>query len=286
MQNVKTDVEGADIAPRAIAGLGEIGSRYGLILCDLWGCVHDGGRAFPEACDALSGFRRGGGRVVLVSNTPRPSHFLEPHLRRLGIPENAYDGLITAGDIMRDVLAERPGKIDFLGDESDWQTVADLAVETAPTPKADYAVCTRLFPSEDALIALDPHLEQLKAHNLDFICANPDIVVHDKGRTFYCPGALAERYETIGGHVIRTGKPAKRIYERALEIAGDPGDLSSVLAVGDGMGTDVTGAAGIGADSWFLSDGIHREIHETAGLTPLTDSYGVTPTYVSARLTP
>ena len=286
MQDVKTDVDGVSAAPWPISGLSDIAGGYQLILSDLWGCVHDGARAFPEACEALIGFRQSGGRVVLVSNTPRPALFLEPHLRRLGIPENAYDGLITAGDIMRDVLAVRPGTVDFIGDASDWETVADLPVKAAPVEKADYSVCTRLFPSEAELIALDSHLKALKARNLEFVCGNPDIIVHDKGRVFYCPGALAERYEAIGGRVIRTGKPAQRIYERAFEIAGYSGSLSGVLAVGDGMGTDVTGAASLGIDSWFLTDGIHRDIHETTGLTHLTDSYRVTPTYVSARLTP
>src|SRR5579863_7742087 len=72
-------------AVRQISGLGQISDRYGAILCDIWGVVHNGVASFPLASEALASFRRRGGAVVLISNAPRPSAPVSRQVLRLGV---------------------------------------------------------------------------------------------------------------------------------------------------------------------------------------------------------
>ena len=44
-----------------------------VVLSDIWGVVHNGLVAFPEACEALHRFRNQGGVVILITNAPRPA---------------------------------------------------------------------------------------------------------------------------------------------------------------------------------------------------------------------
>lgn len=261
-------------APRILRGLGEIASAYDVLLCDVWGVVHNGKAAHAAACDALVRFRRAGGSVVLITNAPRPQAPILEQLERLGAPREAFDEMVTSGDVTIAYIAQRgEAPLHHIGPERDLALFDALADETGLRPKlvgideAAYVVCTGL--DRDDIETPDDYAGQLaamRARELDFISANPDLVVHVGDKMIYCAGALAAAYDALGGRVLQAGKPHPPIYERALARAtalrGGRLDRRRVLAIGDAMHTDVQGGRDAGLDVLFVTSGIHRaELH-------------------------
>ncbi len=257
-------------AVRQISGLAEISDRYDVLLCDIWGVVHNGVAAFPSASEALVSFRRRGGTVILITNAPRPSAPIRRQLLKLGVSPDAFDDIATSGDVTTGLIAERIAEpVLHIGPARDL-SLFEAAGEAAGRPPplvgldaAHYALCTGL--RDDVRETLDDYETELRAiaaHAMPMICANPDIVIHRGETLVYCAGALAGRFEALGGGVIYAGKPHAPIYRRALALAeqarGAPVDVRRVLAVGDGMKTDIAGAAGAGLDALLVTRGIHR----------------------------
>ncbi len=253
------------VAPRRVSGLSELAGDYDLILCDVWGVIHNGIAAFPAACAALSKARAQGVSVVLVSNAPRPSAFIITMLRNLGVPASAYDAVVTSGDVTRSLLASRAGaRIFHLGPPRDLGTFDDIDVVKTDIANAELVVCTGLLDDEVETPADYANwLAEVKARGLPFICANPDIVVERGSRLIYCAGAIARAYEEIGGETIYCGKPYRPVYEVALARAAAlrPQGVGEgrVLCIGDALRTDIIGATGAGFDSLFIASGIHAE---------------------------
>ena len=241
----------------------ELGSRYRAWLVDIWGVMHNGHRAFPGAVAATRTFRAQGGIVVLLSNSPRPSTSIQEQLRRLGVPDDAYDATVTSGDLTRHELAKHHRATVFhLGPERDRPIFDGLDVERGPHENAELVVCSGLFDDETE----EPGdyaglLRELAARQLPMICANPDHMVERGDRLVWCAGALAQLYEQQGGPVIYAGKPYAPIYHLALETIGKLAGMSvamdQVLAIGDGVNTDIAGAAGVGIDAVFVASGLH-----------------------------
>lgn len=257
-----------------INGLSSIADRYDVILCDIWGVLHDGMRAFAATGDALSRFRAQGGTVVLISNAPRPGQEVLPLLDNLGVRRDAYDDIVTSGDVARRSIADHGDQPLFhLGPERDLPLFAGLGARLVEQDVARYAVCTGLF--DDNHETPDDYRDRLmamQARGLPMICANPDLVVERGHHLIYCAGAIAALYEALGGTVTYAGKPHRPIYETAFALAAEVRkahvDQGRVLAVGDAIRTDVAGAALVGIDALFVSRGIHaREFaDETGGL--------------------
>jgi HAD superfamily hydrolase (TIGR01459 family) len=251
--------------PPAIAGLAEIAARYDVLLCDIWGVVHNGVAAFADACVALENMRARGAIVMLISNAPRPGHVIERMLVKLRVPRGAYDDIVSSGDVTRDELARRPGaRVYHLGPERDHPNYEGLEVSLVPLEQAELVVCTGLF--DDTRETPDDYrqlLAQVRARGLVMICANPDIVVERGDALVWCAGALAERYAMLGGEVIYAGKPHAPIYRLALgrvaAMRGGEVPAARVLAIGDGVRTDLLGAAAQGFDSLFVYGGIHAQ---------------------------
>ncbi len=257
-------------AVRQISGLAEISDRYDVILCDIWGVVHNGMAAFPRASDALTAFRRRGGTVILITNAPRPSAPVRRQLLRLGVAPDAFDDIATSGDVTIGLIAERIEEpVLHIGPSRDL-SLFEAAGEAAGRPprlvtleEGRYALCTGL--RDDVTETLDDYEAELRAmaaRAMPMVCANPDIVIHRGETLVYCAGALARRFEVLGGDVVYAGKPHLPIYRRALALAekarGGPFDDRRVLAVGDGMKTDIAGAARAGLDALLVTRGIHR----------------------------
>ena len=239
-----------------------------VVLSDIWGVVHNGLEAFPEACEALQAYRSGGGTVILITNAPRPADSVQQQLRKLGVADEAYDAIVSSGDLTRLYVAEHPGqKVFLIGSERHDTIHRGLDLTLSPLEQADYILCAGLFDDETET-AEDYRAMMLKARERDLtlICANPDIVVERGDRLIYCAGAIAELYRELGGNVIFYGKPHRPIYERAVALAAEHGGheirLDRVLAIGDSVRTDLAGAHGFGIDCLFVTRGIHSEDFE------------------------
>src|ERR1700755_1062951 len=239
-----------------------------VVLSDIWGVVHNGLEAFPEACEALHTFRGQGGTVVLITNAPRPADSVQRQLRKLGVADDTYDAIVSSGDLTRHFVADHPGKKMFwVGPERDSSIHRGLDPVFAPLEQADYIVCTGLFDGEtESVEDYRAMREQARARQLTLVCANPDIVVERGDRLIYCAGAIAELYRELGGEVVFYGKPHQPIYERAIALAAEHGGhdikLDRVLAIGDSVRTDLAGAHAFGIDCLFVTRGIHSEEFE------------------------
>jgi len=254
--------------PPMIETLDQMTDRYKVILSDVWGVVHNGERAFPDSCAALRRARERGLAVILITNSPRPRPEVEAQMAMLGVPAGTYDGIVTSGDVTRGLIQEGPRRIFHLGAERDVTLYEGLDVELVEEFEADGVVCTGYFDDEtDTPEDYAELLRRLRARNLPFICANPDIVVERGERLIWCAGALARDYQQLGGRTLIAGKPYRPIYRAALEMAEElsGGDIHErdVLAIGDGIMTDVKGAEQNGIDILYVSAGIHaREYGE------------------------
>jgi HAD superfamily hydrolase (TIGR01459 family) len=247
-----------------IHSIAEVGSAYDAWLVDIWGVMHNGVRAYPAAVAATKRFREQGGIVVLLSNSPRPASSLQGQLTNFGVDGTSYDATVSSGDLTRHELAKHAGtRVFHLGPERDLPIFAGLDVERVGASEAEFVVCTGLF--DDETETPDDYrglLRDFAARKLTMLCANPDRMVERGHHLIYCAGALAEVYEALGGSVIYAGKPYLPIYELALEtiadLAGKPVPRSRILAIGDGVHTDMAGAAGFGLDAVFVASGLHR----------------------------
>jgi HAD superfamily hydrolase (TIGR01459 family) len=269
---------------------------YDIALCDVWGVVHNGIAATPEACDALIRYRRQGGTVVLITNAPRPADVVKDFIDRLDVPTDAYDGIVSSGDVTRSVIARHAGQNVFhLGPDRDRPIYDDLDIRITPLERADFVVCSGLF--DDTVETPEDYLGligTMRARNLSMVCANPDIVVGRGDDLVYCAGAIADLYATHGGDVLYAGKPHRPIYEQALamaeQISGRRAVHDRVLAIGDSIHTDLHGATRFGVDCLFVTAGIHAEElggNDAPNATALGDIFataGVYPRAVMRRL--
>jgi HAD superfamily hydrolase (TIGR01459 family) len=270
---------------------------YDVLLCDVWGVVHNGVAAFPAAADALMRFRAAGGTAILITNAPRAGDAVARILDRLGVPRQAYDAITSSGDVTRGVVASRRGETLFhLGPQRDLSIFTGLDVTFTALESADYVVCSGLFDdTTETPESYRDMLAAMRARSLFMVCANPDIVVERGDTLVYCAGALADAYAGLGGEVLYCGKPYAPIYDTALATAaalrgGKPPNHKRVLAIGDSVRTDLRGAQAFGIDYMFVTSGIHAEQYgsrETPDLTALNaafDAAGVTPKAVMREL--
>jgi HAD superfamily hydrolase (TIGR01459 family) len=249
-----------------IAHAGPLLSRYRVLLCDVWGVVHDGITAYPGANDALPRFRQAGGVVVLVSNAPRPGFSVAHLLDAKSVVRQAWDAIVTSGDIALAHIAEAGyRRLYRIGPERRDSAFFDgLPGPHTPIDEADAIVCTGLNRERhEQPEAYAPLLAEALARRLPFICANPDLAVHVGEDLLPCAGAIAALYEARGGTVFWAGKPHPIAYrtalERAADLTGGPVDRSAVLAIGDSVRTDLAAAAGAGVDALLIAGGLHRD---------------------------
>ena len=239
-----------------------------VLLSDIWGVVHNGLVAFLEACEALHHFRKQGGTVILITNAPRPADSVQRQLRKLHVPGETYDAIVSSGDLTRNFVASHPGqKVFWVGPDRDSSIHRGLDTEIVALEQADYIICTGLFDDEtETAENYRAMLLKARERKLPLICANPDIVVERGDRLIYCAGAIAELYRELGGEAIFYGKPHRPIYERAVALVaerrGQTVPPARVLAIGDSVRTDLAGAHGFGIDCLFVTRGIHSEEFE------------------------
>jgi len=251
-----------------IKSIAQLPKTYAVWFLDIWGVLHNGVRPYMGAVDACQTFRAQGGRVILVSNSPRPREGVALQLDAVGVPRDAFDAILTSGDVSRALIAAHDGETVFhLGPERDLPVYRGLNVTLGDPGKARAVVCTGLF--DDEIETPDDYRDCLAAchvRGLEMICVNPDLKVERGGRIIYCAGALAQAYQAIGGKVLYAGKPHKPIYDAAMRIAGEVCDgtieAAKVLAIGDGAKTDIAGAIAAGIDAVYVASKVNMEHDE------------------------
>ncbi|MET3926519.1 TIGR01459 family HAD-type hydrolase [Devosia sp. 2618] len=247
----------------SITGLSDLAGRYDAVLSDVWGVVHNGVAAFPTAVEALTEFRKAGGKAVFITNAPRPSGPIVEMLDRLGVHRDAYDAIVSSGDATRVMIEKYRGRnIHHVGPATEDDLLYEgLDVHRTDADHAEVVVVTDLDTDHDNPEMYRDRARQWLARKLPMICANPDRVVEHGDQIIYCGGALGDLYAAMGGMVLMAGKPYQPIYEEAFRLAevaaGRPLDKSRVLAIGDSVRTDATGAAQFGIDLLFVTGSIH-----------------------------
>ncbi len=259
-----------------INNLGEISHKYDALFVDLWGCVHNGITAYQSAVTALVEYRRNGGKVVLVTNSPKPRIDVEKQLVNFNVPKMCYDTVATSGDSARTAMFKGAvgKKIYFIGEPRDQAFFEPISIIKSPIEieqvsiqNAEGIVCTGPFDgSADPSVNKENFLFAIK-NGMKFLCANPDIVV-DRGETRqWCAGALAKMYTEMGGESLYFGKPHSAIYNLArirLEQLGARVDEKKILAIGDGVNTDIKGANSEEIDSLFVTGGLAAKETKTS----------------------
>ena len=275
----------------AIPGLGAVADRYDAFVVDLWGCLHNGIEAFPEAVAALGRLRPK--PVCLLSNGPRRASVLVERLDGMGIGRDLYDAVMSSGESAWAAIGRGDGippgrRCHHIGSGRDTSVREGNGVTVADRiGTADFILCTDIRRRGETLADYEAELACGIGHGLPMVCANPDLVVHVGDRLEICAGTLAARYAELGGRVSYHGKPHPAVYSEAFRAIGSPAP-SRTLAIGDGLRTDIAGANAVGIDSLFLADGIHGgEVGvppDPRRLAARCAELGVRPTHVSAKL--
>lgn len=251
--------------PILLTGLRDVAGDYDAVLCDIWGVLHNGRQHFPTAYEALRRFKAEHGPVVLISNSPRPRDGLVQQLASLGIEEDGYSGVVSSGDATRDYLSKLAlsGPAWRIGDPREQSLYAGIDIDLSGTPEtAAFISCTSPFDDEnDTIDMYESDFTVAAQRRLVMICANPDKIVQRGDKIVMCAGSLADLYQSLGGEVIMAGKPYAPIYEMCYtvldQLAAKPHDKRRILAIGDGLPTDVLGANSQGLDLVFIAAGIH-----------------------------
>ncbi len=284
---------------RFLNGFSAIAPEYDGFVLDLWGVIHDGVNAFPHAVETLTRLRDMGKRTLLLSNVPRPNDAVRTMMRRMGIDDALYTGILTSGEAVRRALQSPPDpwwaalgdRVYHLGPERDRPVFEGLPLTVVDSPaKADFVLNTgpddHRNPSD--MNEFEPTLQDCWAHKLPMICGNPDLEVIRGGVRVLCAGSLAARYQVLGGDVRSLGKPDPAIYQPVLAQLGLPKDR--VLAVGDSLRTDIAGAISAGLEVCWVLDGLHGEAlrradgsYDPAEVAEEARGHGLAPVAAIAR---
>ena len=277
---------------RLIDGMREVAAAYDGVILDLWGVVHDGVAPFPGVLDCMARLRAAGKPVVLLSNAPRRADDVVRRIAAIGVPADAYDGVMSSGEEAWQCLRRRAEPF-YAGlgrnclhicSDRDLEIREGLGLRYVERPaEADFILNTGPARWEDTLADYDVVLRDCRARDLPMVCANPDLVVMHRGKPALCAGALAAHYQELGGTVRWHGKPHPSVYESCLRLIGIA-DRRRLVAVGDSLRTDIAGAAAAGIDSILVTGGIHaEEFADPARLAAALDEAGLAPVAVARR---
>ena len=277
---------------QVIHSIEPLAARYDALLCDAWGVIHDGVTLFDGVAEALTRFREERGPVIILTNAPRPSSVIPAQLDRIGLPRSAYDDVVTSGDATRAAIeALLPAPAYKLGPSKDDPLFERMKIDFAPLDEAAFIICTGM--EDDQHETPEDYrdlLQRAASRGLTMVCANPDILVNWGGRMIWCAGALAEIYAELGGEVVYGGKPHAPIYDLALRrVAEFRGQTpkARILAVGDGLKTDILGANRQQIDVLMIAGkgGVHQGGASAAEIAAQMQSAGVRAVAAAEALT-
>jgi HAD superfamily hydrolase (TIGR01459 family) len=221
---------------------------------------------------------------------------VEKLLTNLGISTDLYDFLLTSGEATYSYLSDYPfGKGDYfyIGPQKDAGLLDGLEYQqTENASLAKFALVTGFDDGNYEISSKLPQLEAAVKNNLTLICSNPDLtVVKRSGEELLCAGILAKKYQELGGKVIYVGKPYNLVYGKVFDLFSSK-DKSKIIAVGDGISTDILGANKNQIDSAFIAGGIfanelkikHGDLPDKKLTAEICEKYQVNPTFVIGHI--
>jgi HAD superfamily hydrolase (TIGR01459 family) len=253
-----------------LRGIKEVADNYDVYFIDLWGVIHNGLACHPEALLVLDYLKKKNKKIILISNAPRPSKTVSLFLEKIHLPKSLYDILITSGDETKEYITihKKNKKFYHLGPDRDRDLFKDLNINLFNKEESDEIICTGLFFAEnEKLEQYDSELELYKKENKILVCANPDEAVFRGNKKELCAGALAKKFEELGGKVIYFGKPYKSIYYSALKklnlLKIFEEKKINLIAIGDNLKTDIKGANSLNIDSIFITNGLYKDFFQS-----------------------
>jgi HAD superfamily hydrolase (TIGR01459 family) len=246
-------------------GVGPLVDKYDGLILDLWGVIHDGVRAYPGAAETLDRLIAAGKPWVMLSNAPRRSATVAAAMRGMGFRDEHCRSILTSGEAawlelkrLDDVWYAGAGRrLYHIGPERDRDLFAGIpGARVERIADADLIVNTGPWRDEETVADYEDVMQAGARAGLGMVCANPDLEVIRGGTRIICAGALALRYEAIGGRARWLGKPHPAIYDRCFEMLGIR-DRRRILAIGDSLRTDIAGAEGVGVDAALVLGGLH-----------------------------
>jgi len=288
---------------KIIDNLAAISGRYDAALVDLWGCLHNGYRPFQAAVRALEHFRDGGGKIILLTNSPRPRPAVARQLDKIGVSRDLYHDIAASGDASQYSLAvgDVGSDVYHLGPARDLgffenlpqDALAGRNIRRVPLKEAEGIVCTGLF--DDETETPDDYRATFiyaKSKGLKLLCTNPDVIVDKGDKRIFCAGALAGAYAEMGGTSLYFGKPYPAVYDLARQRLQAFGNIPDerIVAIGDGINTDIRGAIAQDIDCVFITGGLAATETGTtvqpdaARLKTFLDNAQMSPTYAIGHL--
>jgi HAD superfamily hydrolase (TIGR01459 family) len=286
----------------------KIADNYDYFILDIWGVIHDGSHAYAGVVEQLKYLRQLGKNICFLSNAPRRSNKVAEVLKNMGIGEDLYDFILTSGEATYlflhqneidpthlEKLTNHPvhDKYFYIGPQKDADLLHGLGYQpTQNANQASFVVATGFDNDLSTIAEKLPQLLEAKNHNLPMICVNPDlIVVRQNGTESICAGLMALEYQKMGGKVIYFGKPYNLVYDQVFKLFSNP-DKTKVLAIGDGIETDILGANQNGIDSAFIAGGVfgrelktkHGELPDENLMQQVCDKYQAFPQFVIGNL--
>lgn len=249
-----------------LPGFATLADQYDGFILDLWGVIHDGVNPYPGAVDVLQRLHAAGKPFAMLSNAPRRAHVTRAGMQAMGIPDHLTTRIMTSGEATHLLLRDRPtefaqalgSRMYHLGPERDRNVYDGVEIARVATPD-DASFVLNTGPDDAGgptdLADWEATLAACRTAGLPMVCANPDLEVIRGGTRVICAGALAQRYEAMGGTCLWLGKPDAGIYPAALALLDLP--RNRVLAVGDALRTDIAGAKAANIDSCWVLGGIH-----------------------------
>ena len=266
----------------------DIEGNYDALICDVWGVIHNGRELFEGVNDCLVNFRSKQKPVVLLSNAPRPSKYIERMLNQLGLDRKSYNEIVTSGDLTMSVLNESHygSKCYHIGPDRDLNIFDGVNVSRVSFEEADFLFVTGLFDDEtEDENSYSSILDESKKRNLKLVCANPDIVVQRGEKLIPCAGAISKKYKEIGGKVVNIGKPFSPIFDKAVNLIKGINENQNprIVVIGDGLETDIKGANILKMDSLLVLGGLFASESER-NIIEVLKKKNIFPSYYTEEL--
>jgi HAD superfamily hydrolase (TIGR01459 family) len=263
----------------------DVNTNYKGIILDIWGVLHSSGIPFDGVHQALIELRKRGKKILLVSNAPRRSNVVEDFLKAsINVKKGLhFDGILTSGELFFSIMSKRNSKDKafYIGPEKDLQITQSLNLKFTQNLSHNPVIAV-LTGTVDGWAEM---LKQIKSLNLPLYCLNPDIfIVKKDGSEEECAGFVALEYKKMGGEVIYFGKPYNQIYQQAMEFFKDF-TKEEIIAVGDGMETDIKGANDFGIRSALCLAGLPSvELAKGTALNDFMAKFDAKPDFIIKSL--